>query len=297
MTDPDAPADAIPRTRRGLAALLESRGLRLRRRHGQNFLVEPALAEAIVADAGVGRGDHVVEIGPGAGALTVPLLARAGLVTAVEIDRGLHALLAERLGREARLRLVHGDCLDGEGGLHPAIASALAGPRGAGIERVLVVANLPYSVGTEVVVRLLAADRPPDAVTVMLQREVLERLAARTGGGDYGPLAVLSTLAAEIRPLRRVPRTAFLPQPEVESVVLRVEPARLDAARRRAVAGAVALARRAFQKRRKTLANALGGRVPPESFAAAAVDPSLRPEDVPPEGWVRLAVAIPADAL
>src|SRR5258706_16396221 len=105
----DGVSAAIPRSRADLVALLESRGLRLAKRHGQSFLVDPNLADAIVADAGVTARDAVVEIGPGAGGLTQPLLAAAGRVTAVEIDAGLHALLVERLGGDAKLSLVHGD--------------------------------------------------------------------------------------------------------------------------------------------------------------------------------------------
>src|SRR6185295_17958277 len=105
--------DGIPRTRADLVALLESRGLRLSKRYGQSFLVDPQLADAIVADAGVTERDAVVEIGPGAGGLTQPLLAAAGRVTVVEIDAGLVELLREHLGGNARLRIVHGDCLDG----------------------------------------------------------------------------------------------------------------------------------------------------------------------------------------
>jgi 16S rRNA (adenine1518-N6/adenine1519-N6)-dimethyltransferase len=285
----------LPRTRGPLVALLEARGLRLRRRDGQNFLVEPAVAEAIVADAGVSRGDVVLEIGPGAGALTIPLLARAGRVTVVEIDRGLSELLHEHLADESRLRLVHGDALDGPDGLHPAIADTIRSAREAGFARVLVVANLPYSVGTELIVRLLALDRPPDRMVVMLQAEVVERMTAPTGGEAYGPLAVLVALAARTKVLRRVGPAAFFPRPEVESVVVRVDP---DEEKRRAgdVPAAAALARRAFLQRRKTLAKALAGAADRDAILRAGLDPAARPETVPPEGWLRLAATLASRA-
>jgi 16S rRNA (adenine1518-N6/adenine1519-N6)-dimethyltransferase len=279
----------LPRTRGPLVAL------RLRRRDGQNFLVEPSVADAIVADAGVGPGDAVVEIGPGAGALTVPLLGRAGRVTAVELDRGLADLLCEHLGADPRLRLVHGDALDGPDGLHPEILDAIAAARRDGFARVLVVANLPYSVGTEVVIRLLSLDRPPDALTVMLQAEVVARMTAAPGADAYGPLAVLVALTARTKVLRRVGPVAFFPRPDVESVVLRIEP---DAARRAAgdVRGASALARKAFLQRRKTLAKALAGAADRAAIERAGLDPSARPETVPPDGWLRLAAALPGGA-
>lgn len=283
----------LPRTRGPLVALLEARGLRLRRSAGQNFLVEPAVAEAIVADAGVTRGDAVVEIGPGAGALTVPLLARAGRVTSVEIDRGLAELLREHLGEDPRLRLVHGDALDGPEGLHPAIVEALRSVRDGAFARALVVANLPYSVGTEVLVRLLTLDRPPDAIVVMLQAEVVERLRAAPGSGDYGPLAVLAALTSRTKVLRRVGPACFFPRPEVESVVVRIDP---DPERRATgdAAGAIDLARRAFLQRRKTLAKSLAGAADREAIRKAGLDPGARPETVPPDGWLRLAAALSA---
>jgi len=275
---------AIPRTRTELVATLAAAGLRLRKRHGQSLLVDPQMAEAIVADAGVTREDAVVEVGPGAGALTAPLLAHAGKVTAVELDRGLHALLAGWLGDDPRLRLVHGDALDG--GLHPALREALAEP---GFRRHLVVSNLPYTAGTEVVVRLLALPAPPDELVLMLQEEVVDRMRAAPGTKDYGPLAVLVALTAGLRVLRRVPPAVFLPRPAVDSVVFRLTP---DPARRPAgvdLAAVSALAQRAFLHRRKTLQNALREVAPPEALRAAGLDPAARPETVAPEGWVRLA--------
>lgn len=291
----------LPRTRGPLVELLNARGLRLRRRDGQSFLVEPHVADAIVSDAGVTVRDAVLEIGPGAGALTVPLLHRAGHVTAVEIDRGLVALLGDEIGADPRLTLVHGDALDGPDGLHPAIHAALGAARAprtptaaAAFERVLVVASLPYSAGTEVVTRLLALAAPPDAIVVMLQAEVVARLAASTGTDAYGPLAVLVALTSRVRVLRRVSASSFFPRPEVESVVVRIEP---DAALRAAgdVAGAVALARKAFLQRRKTLARALDGFADRDALTRAGIDPALRAEEIEPGAWIRLR-AVLADA-
>jgi 16S rRNA (adenine1518-N6/adenine1519-N6)-dimethyltransferase len=278
---------AIPRTRAELVALLESRGLRLSKRLGQSFRVDPQLADAIVADAGVTAADAVVEIGPGAGGLTQPLLAAAGRVTAVEVDAGLFEMLREHLGGNATLRLVHGDCL--EGGLHPAIVEAL-GPAGReGFARVLVVANLPYSVGTEAFARLVDREPPPDAIVAMLQAEVWERLRAAPGTRDYGPLAVLAATSGRVEALRRVPPSVFFPRPSVESVLFRWTP---DPARRVEPVvrpRAVELAGVAFRQRRKTLANSLADAVPETALRAAGIDPSARPETVAPDAWVRLA--------
>lgn len=279
--------DAVPRTRAELTALLESRGLRLSKRFGQSFLVDPQLADAIVADAGVTARDAVVEIGPGAGGLTQPLLAAAGRVTAVEIDAGLVELLRERLGDEPKLRIVHGDCLDG--GLHAEIVAALASAKRDGFERALVVANLPYSVGTEALARLMDHEPPPDAVVAMLQADVCARLGAAPGGREYGPLAVLASTCGRVETLRRVPPTVFFPRPTVESVVFRFTPdpsRRVDAATRRR---ANDLAGTAFRQRRKTIGSSLRDVVGAAALAAAGLDPSARPETIAPDGWVRLA--------
>lgn len=279
-----------PRTKSELIEHLNARGLRLRRRDGQNFLVEPRLADAIVADAGVRATDSVIEIGPGAGALTIPLLHRAGRVLSVELDQGLVALLRDDFGPDPRLNLVHGDCLDGPDGLHRSILDEIAVARGDGFERVLVVANLPYSVGTEVVIRLLSLDRPPDAITVMLQAEVVDRLVAKPRSDAYGPLAVLVALTSDVRVLRRIGPRAFFPQPDVDSVVVRIEP---SAAKRAAgdVRAATDLARKAFQHRRKKLVKAFEGVVTEEVIVRAGIDPGARPETVDPAGWIRLAAA------
>ena len=276
----------IPRTRSGLAPLLEARGLRLNKRLGQSFLVDTALADAIVADAGVTSDDLVVEIGAGAGGLTQPLLATGAHVLAVEIDRGMAALLREHLGDEERLTIVEGEALRGDG-LHPAVERALDEAHGVGFARVLVVANLPYSCGTPVLTRLLLRERAPDEIVVMLQTEVVNRLRAQPGTPDYGPLAVLGALRAGVRVLRRVPRDVFLPKPAVESTVFRVTP--LDGTSVQRARAAMDLASVAFRKRRKRLSKALRGVAAVQTMEAVGLDPRARPERVSPEGWVRLS--------
>ncbi len=269
--------------------LLAARGLRLSKRLGQNFLVDAALADAIVADAGVTRADLVIEVGAGAGGLTQPLLASAGRVVAVELDRGLAALLREHLGDEPRLRFAEGDALEGDEGLHPVIVAALDGARDAGFERALLVANLPYACGTPVLARLLRRDRAPDVIVAMLQREVVERLRAAPGSADYGPLAVLRALRADIEIVRRVPRDVFFPRPAVESTVFRLTP--WPAAEARVARAAADVAAIAFRRRRKRLAGALRGAVSEATIRAAGLDPDVRPQQIAPEGWARLAAA------
>jgi 16S rRNA (adenine1518-N6/adenine1519-N6)-dimethyltransferase len=242
-----------------------------RRALGQHFLRDPGVARAIVDLVAPTAADLVVEIGAGEGALTGELARRAGHVVALEVDRELVARLSARFPSvevvEADARAFHYE--------------ALARPRQG---RVLVIGNLPYSVGTPILAALIAARASIDEMALMLQREVAERVAAPPGSKTYGSLSVLSQLHCDVRLALRVPPGAFRPPPAVESAVLHVRVRREaraplgDERRFRAVVYA------AFARRRKTLANALaaGLGLPLEAVRRAAttagVDPSRRAE-------------------
>lgn len=253
-----------------------------RRALGQHFLRDPAIARAIVDLVAPTAADLVVEIGPGEGALTGELARRAGRLLALELDPAL----VERL----RARF---PALD----VRPADARTWdygALPRPAG-GRVLVVGNLPYSVSKPILAALLAARGAIDAMALMLQREVAERVAAPPGSRVYGSLSVLSQLYADIRVALRVPPGAFRPPPRVESAVLAVtvrprpRVALADEGRFHAVV------RAAFARRRKMLANALaaGLGVPLAGVRAAAagagIDPTRRAETLTIEEFAALA--------
>jgi 16S rRNA (adenine1518-N6/adenine1519-N6)-dimethyltransferase len=242
-----------------------------RRALGQHFLRDAGIARAILDLVAPTAADLVVEVGPGEGALTAELARRAGRVVALEIDRGL----VERLrARVPSVEVVEADARAWDYG-------ALARPRGG---RVLVVGNLPYSVGKPILAALIAARTAIDEMALMLQREVAERVAAPPGGKTYGSLSVLSQLYCDVRLALRVPPGAFRPPPEVESAVLhlRVRPVPCvplaDERRFHAVV------RSAFAQRRKTLGNALaaGLGLPLEVVRGAAttagVDPGRRAE-------------------
>ena len=263
---------------------------RARKRFGQHFL-EPAWAAKLVAGLAVAADDVFIEIGPGLGALTRPLAATGVAIRAIEVDRDLAAALAE--WAPPTLSLVTGDFL--------ALDDAAVLPEGGGAVRI--VGNLPYNLSTPILFRVLAMARATGRVrdaTVMLQREVADRVLAAPGGGDYGPLAVMLGLFADRSRVLSLPPGAFRPAPQVHSAVVRlafrpppVPVARFDAVDR--------LVRTAFQQRRKTLANALrpltaareAGGAAPLDFAAvlhgAGIDPMRRPETVTPEEFVHLA--------
>ncbi|MGH7324124.1 MAG: 16S rRNA (adenine(1518)-N(6)/adenine(1519)-N(6))-dimethyltransferase RsmA [Candidatus Rokuibacteriota bacterium] len=217
-----------------------------RRALGQHFLRDPAVARAIVDLIAPGPNDLVVEIGPGEGALTDELERRAGRVLALEVDAALVARLRERFSRV--------EVLETDARRWP--YGGLAAPPGG---RVLVAANLPYSVAKPILQSLIAARTAIHEMALMLQREVAERVAAAPGGRTYGTLSILTQLYSDVRVALRVPPGAFRPPPKVESAVLhlRVLPRpRVPLADERRFAGVV---RAAFAQRRKTLANALAG--------------------------------------
>jgi len=285
-----------PLPARELRALLMARGLAPRHHLGQNFLVDPGLAAALVRDAGVGPGDRVLEVGPGAGALTAGLLAAGAAVLAVELDRGLVALLAERLApildplpatpAPGRLVLVQGDVLARAEALHPAAEAFLAAAPPA-----RVVANLPYGISGPFLARL--PGRPVAGASLLLQREVARKAAAAPGGRDYGPLAVRLGLAFRVRLGRSVPPEAFWPRPEVRSALLHLE-RRPEAPAPEVDRRLAELLRLAFGQRRKRLLPRLERERPAAAaaLAAAGVAPELRPEAVVPEAWLAAALAL-----
>lgn len=279
----------IPETPGAILEALSARGLRPRKRYGQHFLADPNVRDAIVADAGVGPGDLVLEVGPGLGTLTVGLLRAGAEVLAVEVDRGLFAFLLAELGGEPGFGALHADVL-ARGDLAPEVREALAGRR-AGAGRFLVVSNLPYGVATPLFAALARDEDAPERVVAMVQREVALRMVGRPGGPDYGPLAVLLGLRGRVRLLREVGGRVFVPPAAVRSAVVEFVPAPGPCGD--AVA-ADRLAREAFLHRRKSLRRALltRGRDPEavdRALAAAGLTGEERPEVVAPEQFVSMA--------
>ena len=266
-----------------------------RRALGQHFLRDPGVARRIVDLVSPTARDLVVEIGPGEGALTAMLAAEAGRVLALEVDAGLVARLRARLDG-----VPHVEILDADARTHDYSGLAALRPDDAG--RVLVVGNLPYSVGKPILMALveagpLIAARAPAEMALMLQREVAERVAAAPGSKVYGSLSVLTQIACDVRLAFAVPPGAFRPPPQVDSAVLhlRVRPAPPvpvpDPARFRHVVLA------AFGQRRKSLANALaaglgiGADRARALVAAAGIDPTRRAETLSLAEFSRIAVA------
>jgi 16S rRNA (adenine1518-N6/adenine1519-N6)-dimethyltransferase len=268
------------------------RGRRPRRRFGQHFLA-PAWGAKVVAAIAPAPGDVFLEIGAGTGALTLPLAATGAPVLAVEIDRDLVAELAPRL--PANVTLAGGDFLKLD--VLP-ILSGL-GPQGPPDEgaapprRIRVVGNLPYNISTPIVFKLIdLARRSPllSDATVMVQREVAERLAARPGTKDYGVLTVLTQLHALVRPLVELPPGAFVPRPRVSSTLVRLAFGP-PTARVTDEALFERLVRVLFGERRKMLQNSIKrfDRTGPAVLALSRLDGRRRPETLQVVEIARLA--------
>lgn len=267
-----------------IKSLLESRGLRPKRSLGQNFLADQNLILKLVGACGVGAGDRVLEVGPGTGTLTEALLDTGAGVLSCELDDALADLLRKRLGPRENFTLVHGDCLETKRSLHSDVAAwASDGP-------FKLVANLPYGCATPLLSTLLLHHPQCLVMGVTIQKELGDRLLARPGVRDYGPISVIAQAVCEVEKIAHLPPTCFWSRPQVDSsmLVLRRRPAPMcDPLTLSAVCEAL------FRQRRKRIAQPLkeliGDAAPPEG-----VSPDMRAEEVSLEGFARLADQVEA---
>ncbi|MEJ0087133.1 MAG: 16S rRNA (adenine(1518)-N(6)/adenine(1519)-N(6))-dimethyltransferase RsmA [Pseudomonadota bacterium] len=252
-----------------------------RKRFGQHFLHDRGVLERIVREIAPTPDQALLEIGPGRGALTELLLGKSRTLDAIEIDRDLAQQLRARWGAPQGFEIHVADALDFD-------LAALARTRGA---RLRVIGNLPYNISTPLLFHIAAAHEHIDDVHVMLQKEVIDRIAAAPGSGEYGRLTVMLAPWFEARHLFDVGPGAFTPAPRVWSAV-----ARLAVRREPAFVVPPAFARTvsaAFSQRRKTLRNALKALVGVEAILAAGVDPTLRPEMLTPAQFAAIAAHVP----
>ncbi|PVM88968.1 16S rRNA (adenine(1518)-N(6)/adenine(1519)-N(6))-dimethyltransferase [Caulobacter radicis] len=274
MTSPSL-ADLPP-----LREALERHGLLARKSFGQHFLLDLNITRKIARLAEVGEGDTVIEVGPGPGGLTRALLETGANVVAVEKDSRFLPLLGELAdAADGRLTLVEGDALRAD-------MATLAGGGPAHM-----VSNLPYNVGTQLLINWLTGPFRPLSMTLMFQKEVADRIAAQDGDDAYGRLAVLSQTVCSARVVMDLPARAFTPPPKVASAVARLVP--LEPAPDKALVSALErVTAAAFGQRRKMLRSSLkpigGGAL----CEAAGIDPDARAETIPIEGFQALAAAL-----
>ncbi|MEX2181661.1 MAG: 16S rRNA (adenine(1518)-N(6)/adenine(1519)-N(6))-dimethyltransferase RsmA [Gemmatimonadaceae bacterium] len=253
---------------------------RPRKRLGQHFLTDPGLLGRIADTLAATPADTVIEIGPGRGALTEQLLKRAGRVIAIEVDRDLAPLLAERWKDEPRLQVVEGDVLEQD------LGALAGGPY-------LLAGNVPYNITTPILFHAMRRPRPERAV-YLVQREVAERIVAPPGSEAYGALSVNVQALADATILFGVSAKAFTPPPKVESAVLRVVPRAAPMMAPEEEEPFRLLVQAAFGLRRKQMRRVLrtvrawDAVAADKALAAAGIEPSARPETLSPADFLRL---------
>ena len=269
--------------------ILDKYGVRFNKGLGQNFLIDNSIVADIVKGSEITRDDFVIEIGPGVGTLTKQLLEAAGSVTAIELDDALLPILREELKGFDNLTLIHGD------------AVKIDFKEIIGVRKVKFVANLPYYVTTPIIARLLNDQIPLETLTIMIQKEVAERINAQPGNKDYGAITLLVQYYCDTEILRSVPPSAFIPRPQVDSTVIRL--LKLDEPRAKVEDETLffRIIRQSFNMRRKTLFNGLRAlgyskELIEEVFELVGIDMKARGETLSVKKFADLSNAIGARA-
>ncbi len=279
-----------PESAAGVLRRLREAGLAPRKQRGQHFLHDPRLLSAIVTDAGVSDQDRVFEVGTGPGTLTRHLAGRASRVLTVEVDPRMAAFAERDLGSPDHVTFLCEDVLDGRE-LHPRVESLLRQ-----LQPFVWVSNLPYSVAATLIVAVVESDLSWDRATLLVQKEVADRLTARPGERAYGPLGALVSFWARTRPGRAVSAGAFWPPPRVKSSFVHLEPSEALGSRDdyRAYSDWV---RELFGHRRKQLGRLLKDALGPDratrALASGALDAEARPGVLPPRSFLFLAQEFP----
>ncbi|EGG36129.1 16S rRNA (adenine(1518)-N(6)/adenine(1519)-N(6))-dimethyltransferase RsmA [Paenibacillus sp. HGF5] len=277
-------------TPRRTKEIISRHGFSFKKSLGQNFLIDQNILYKIVEAAGLDEDKGALEIGPGIGALTEKLAQTAGTVTAVEIDQRLIPILKEVLEPYGNVRVHHGDVLKVD--LHELFRQDFGD-----VSKVSVVANLPYYVTTPILMKLLEEKLPLENIVVMIQKEVAERMAAAPGSKDYGSLSIAVQYYSEPKLVCIVPHTVFIPQPNVESAVIRLAVREQPPVRVEDERFFFEVVQASFAQRRKTIANNLKSRFFPgegrerleQLLQEAGIEPSRRGETLSIEEYARLS--------
>ena len=235
---------------RNTIEVLQRHNFTFQKKYGQNFLVDPNVLERVMDAAGVSGEDCVLEIGPGIGTMTQLLAERAGKVVAVEIDRNLIPILEETLSPYSNVTVINEDILKLD-------VEETIRVRGEG-RPVKVVANLPYYITTPIIMSLLEGGAPLESITVMVQKEVAERMQAGPGTKDYGALSLAVQYYSRPEVVANVPPNCFIPRPNVGSAVIRLTRYGTPPVQAADPGKLFTVIRASFNQRRKTLANSLG---------------------------------------
>ncbi len=237
-------------TPEGTKAILNKYAFIFQKKFGQNFLIDPHVLDKIISSAHMTKEDCVLEIGPGIGSVTQALIENAGKVISVEIDNQLIPILEEQFGQEENFQLIHKDILKVD--LKALIAKESPN------RPIKVVANLPYYITTPIIMTLLENELPIESITVMVQKEVADRLASPPGSKQYGAITVSVNYFAEPYLVANVPRNCFMPRPNVDSAVLKLTLNKEPVVEVNNKAQMFRIIKSSFLQRRKTLLNTLG---------------------------------------
>ena len=272
-------------------AIRDKYGLQPSKGLGQNFITDRNVLQRIVEGAGIEEGDMVIEIGPGIGVLTAALAEKSAFVTAVEIDARLIPVLKETLAGYNNIRVLNADILQMD------IGQIIEVSRAEGLfdGKVHIVGNLPYYITTPIIMKLLEDQVPADSITVMMQKEVADRIRSAPGNRIYGAISVAVQYYCSVTKITDVPKEAFVPRPKVESTVLRLVPLKEKQIAVRDEKMFLRCVRAGFAQRRKTLLNSLASACGMEkdtvrkSLESAGIDPTRRAETLSVEEFGKIA--------
>jgi 16S rRNA (adenine1518-N6/adenine1519-N6)-dimethyltransferase len=255
--------------------ILEKYGFSFKKSLGQNFLIDTNILRKIVDFAELSDETGAIEIGPGIGALTEQLARRAKKVVAFEIDQRLLPILEDTLSPYGNVRIIHQDVLKAD--IHRVIAEEFID-----VADIMVVANLPYYVTTPIIMKLLTDRLPIRGMVVMLQKEVADRLAAKPGTKDYGSLSIAIQYYTEAETVMTVPRTVFIPQPNVDSAVIRLIKRKQPPVKVEDEVFFFQVVRASFAQRRKTILNNLVNNLPNGKAMKEQIERVLTETDIDP---------------
>jgi 16S rRNA (adenine1518-N6/adenine1519-N6)-dimethyltransferase len=261
-------------------AILEKYGFSFKKSLGQNFLIDTNILKKIVSFADLSENSGAIEIGPGIGALTEQLARSSKKVVAFEIDQRLLPILNDTLSPYANVKVIHKDVLE-------ANVQSMMAEEFQGIEDVMVVANLPYYVTTPIIMKLLEEHLPIRGIVCMLQKEVADRISAKPGTKEYGSLSIAIQYYTEAETVMIVPKTVFVPQPNVDSAVIRLTKRSQPAVNVKDEDFFFQVTKASFAQRRKTILNNLTSQLPEgkqkkeeilAALSASGVEPTRRGE-------------------
>ncbi|MEH7300963.1 16S rRNA (adenine(1518)-N(6)/adenine(1519)-N(6))-dimethyltransferase RsmA [Neobacillus drentensis] len=261
-------------------AILEKYGFSFKKSLGQNFLIDTNILKKIVSFADLNENSGAIEIGPGIGALTEQLARSSKKVVAFEIDQRLLPILNDTLSPYANVKVIHKDVLE-------ANVQSMMEEEFQGIEDVMVVANLPYYVTTPIIMKLLEEHLPIRGIVCMLQKEVADRISAKPGTKEYGSLSIAIQYYTEAETVMIVPKTVFVPQPNVDSAVIRLTKRNQPAVSVKDEGFFFQVTKASFAQRRKTILNNLTSQLPEgkqkkeeilAALSASGVEPTRRGE-------------------